>query len=75
MSDKVLALVRYYAREGYARQLQTVCAEVLRKRPNDPLLVFWRAVGLLMEGSTSEVCVSRRAQCASYEWQRAQRVP
>ena len=59
MSDKVLALVRYYAREGYAKQLQTVCNEVLRKRANDPVLVFWRAYGMLMEGSTAEVRARR----------------
>jgi tetratricopeptide repeat protein 21B len=55
MADKVLALVRYYAREGYARQLQTVCSEVLKKRANDALLVFWRAYGVLLEGGTAEV--------------------
>ncbi len=55
MSDKVLALLRYYAREGYARQLQQVCTEVLKKRSNDPQLVFWRAYGMLLEGSTAEV--------------------
>lgn len=54
-ADKILALVHYYAREGYARQVQTVCSEVLKKRANDPTLVFWRAYGYLMEGSASEV--------------------
>lgn len=51
----MLALVRFYAREGYAKQLQTVCTEVLKKKPNDPLLVFWRAVGMLLEGASTEV--------------------
>jgi tetratricopeptide repeat protein 21B len=63
MADKVLALVRYYAREGYARQLQTVCSEVLKKRANDPLLVFWRAYGLILEGSTTEVSVNLVKLC------------
>ena len=34
---------------------QAVCNEVLKKRSNDPSLVFWRAFGLIMEGSTPEV--------------------
>jgi len=34
--------------------MQTVCNEVLKKRGNDPTLVFWRAYGLVMEGSVSE---------------------
>jgi tetratricopeptide repeat protein 21B len=55
MSDKVFALIHYYAREGYARQVQTVCNEVLKKRSNDPTLVFWRCYGLLLEGSSAEV--------------------
>uniref|UniRef100_A0A7S0S5T6 Tetratricopeptide repeat-like domain-containing protein n=1 Tax=Chlamydomonas leiostraca TaxID=1034604 RepID=A0A7S0S5T6_9CHLO len=64
MSDKVLALVRYYAREGYSRQLQTVCNEVLKKRANDPLLVFWRCYGMLMEGSSAEALRELRAVSA-----------
>ncbi|GIL85609.1 hypothetical protein Vretimale_13293 [Volvox reticuliferus] len=54
MADRVLALVHYYAREGYFRHVQTVCSEVLKKRPGDPVLTFWRAYGLLMEGNTAD---------------------
>lgn len=54
-ADKVQALVNYYAREGYSRHIQTVCNEVLRKRPNDPMLTFWKSYGLILEGSYSEV--------------------
>ncbi|GLC77752.1 hypothetical protein PLESTB_000959000 [Pleodorina starrii] len=54
MADRVLALVHYYAREGYFRHVQTVCNEVLKKRPGDPVLTFWRAYGLLMEGNTAD---------------------
>lgn len=57
MSDKVLALVYYHARAGYPRQLQSVCNEVLRKRPHDALLIFWKAYGVIMEGNTTEVRV------------------
>ncbi|KXZ45770.1 hypothetical protein GPECTOR_50g563 [Gonium pectorale] len=54
MSDRVLALVHYYAREGYFRHVQTVCNEVLKKRSGDPVLTFWRAYGELAEGNTTE---------------------
>lgn len=54
-SDKLLALVHYYSREGYARQVQAVCNEVLKKRSSEAVLIFWRAYGLLLEGSSAEV--------------------
>ena len=55
MSGEVLALVNYYARNGYYRHVQTVCNEVLKKRGStDPTLVFWRALGMLKEGSVNE---------------------
>jgi hypothetical protein len=55
MASEVQALVNYYARTHYPRHIQTVCAEVLKKRSNEPVLLFWRAYGLVMEGSYSEV--------------------
>ena len=61
MADRVLALVHYYAREGYYRHVQTVCNEVLKKRAGDPVLTFWKAYGLLMEGSVSDVGHHSRA--------------
>ena len=55
MSGEVLGLVNYYARNGYNRHVQTVCNEVLKKRGStDPTLVFWRALGMLKEGSVNE---------------------
>ena len=51
---EVLSLVNYYARCGYYRHVQTVCGEVLKKRPNDPLVLFWKAFGMVKEGSSSE---------------------
>lgn len=59
MADRVLALVHYYAREGYHRHVQTVCNEVLKKRPGDAVLTFWKCYGLLQEGSTADVSGSR----------------
>jgi len=55
MSERVGALVHYYAREGLHRQVVTVCSEFLKKRPNDTALVFYRAaLGLLPEGNNAE---------------------
>ena len=51
---EIQALVNYYARAGYARHIQTVCSEVLRKRAGDPTLQFWRTFGMIMEGTYSE---------------------
>ena len=61
-----LALINYYCRCGYYRHAQTVCNEVLKKRSNDPTMLFWRAVSMLKEGSTNEAVrelegLSRRA--------------
>ena len=44
------AWINYCCREGYHRQLQTVCLDSLKKYGNDPALVFWKAFGMLMEG-------------------------
>jgi len=63
MASEVQALVNYYARTRYPRHIQTVCAEVLKKRNNEPVLMFWRAYGLVMEGSYSEV-TSHRCACS-----------
>jgi len=52
---EVIALVNYYARQGYYRHVQTVVNEVLKKRGGtDNTLVFWRALGMLKEGSLQE---------------------
>lgn len=55
MAAQDLALVHYYAREGYPRHVQLTCNVQLRRRAGDPVLMFWRAYGLLAEGNTSEV--------------------
>ena len=51
---EVLSLVNYYARLGYNRHVQTVCAEVLKKRANDPLVSLWKAFGMIKEGAAGE---------------------
>eukprot|EP00111_Clytia_hemisphaerica_P000239 TCONS_00000598-protein len=49
-----LAWINYCCREGYHRQLQTVCLDSLKKYGNDPVLVFWKAFGMLQEDNLSE---------------------
>ena len=52
--NDVQALVNHYARAGYARHIQTACAEALKSRRGDPTLAFWRTYGMIVEGSHSE---------------------
>ena len=42
--------VLYYARERYYRHVQTSVLEVLKKYGSDPVLLFWKAYGIIMEG-------------------------
>ena len=49
-----MALINYYAREGFRRQVQTVCADALSKRGEDPVFRFWRAWSHEAEGSPNE---------------------
>ena len=69
-STEIQALVNYYARVGYARHIQTVCAEVLRKRAGDPQLQFWKTYGVIMEGSYSEVRARAACNCSHRTWGR-----
>jgi len=52
MAD-VGALVASYARLGLHRHIGTVCAEVIAKRGNDPVMVLWSAFSSAMEGETA----------------------
>lgn len=54
MAEAPVALINYYIRNDYCRHAQTVCNEVLKKRQNDPMMLFWRAVAMLKEGQPSE---------------------
>lgn len=45
------AAVLYYARERYYRHVQTSVLEVLKKYGSDPVLLFWKAYGIIMEGT------------------------
>lgn len=49
MAD-VKALIYQYARQGFFRNIQTICEEVIRKRGSNPVLAYWQAWALYMEG-------------------------
>jgi tetratricopeptide repeat protein 21B len=54
-TDQVaLARVSYYMREGYYRQVQMSVLECLKKYGSDPVLVFWKAVAMIMEDRLAE---------------------
>ena len=54
MASEIGSMISYYARTGYYRHLQTICTDELKKRGGDPTLHFWRALGMLQEGSINE---------------------
>lgn len=40
----------YYAREGYYRHLHNAALERLKQFGSDPVLLFWKAYAIIMEG-------------------------
>lgn len=58
MSAETQALINFYAREGFFRHVQAVCNDYLKKRGDDPVLIFWKAFGIVKEGK-----VNQRASC------------
>ena len=42
--------VFYYAREGYYRHLHNAALERLKQFGSDPVLLFWKAYAIIMEG-------------------------
>ena len=59
--DESRAMVTHYARLGYARHVQTTCANAARALGNDPALSFWRAFGTIAEGGHSEAITKLEA--------------
>lgn len=57
MDSRAAAFVHYYAREGYVQHVQAVCNELI-KHGSTPVLLLWRAFGLLAGGATAEVITS-----------------
>ncbi|XP_064419793.1 tetratricopeptide repeat protein 21B [Latimeria chalumnae] len=52
--DISLALISYYCQERYFHHVQLAANEGLKKYGNDPVLIFFRAYGILMEDQTQE---------------------
>lgn len=50
MSSESQALINFYARQGFYRHIQAICNDSLKKRGDDPILIFWKAFGILQEG-------------------------
>uniref|UniRef100_A0A674KJ20 Tetratricopeptide repeat domain 21B n=1 Tax=Terrapene triunguis TaxID=2587831 RepID=A0A674KJ20_9SAUR len=48
------ALISYYCQEGYFRHVQGAANEALKKFGNDPVFLFYRAYGMMMEGHVQE---------------------
>lgn len=53
---RLTLLINYHLREGFVSKLQDICSQALTVRTNDHVALFWRAVGLLLESRTAEVC-------------------
>ncbi|XP_042192463.1 tetratricopeptide repeat protein 21B [Callorhinchus milii] len=57
MADKdspTLALINYYCQEKYFNHIQIAANEGLKKYGNDPVFLFFRAFGILMEDRVQE---------------------
>jgi tetratricopeptide repeat protein 21B len=54
MSSEAQTLINFYARQGYFRHVQAVCNDSLKKRGDDPVLIFWKAFGILNEGNSCD---------------------
>eukprot|EP00670_Eutreptiella_braarudii_P008758 CAMPEP_0174315836 /NCGR_PEP_ID=MMETSP0810-20121108/6540_1 /TAXON_ID=73025 ORGANISM="Eutreptiella gymnastica-like, Strain CCMP1594" /NCGR_SAMPLE_ID=MMETSP0810 /ASSEMBLY_ACC=CAM_ASM_000659 /LENGTH=1295 /DNA_ID=CAMNT_0015425331 /DNA_START=10 /DNA_END=3898 /DNA_ORIENTATION=- len=49
-----MAFINYYANQGFKRQIQTICADTLNKRGEDPVFRFWKAWSHDAEGNPNE---------------------
>lgn len=55
MNTQAAGFLHYYAREGLAQQVLRVCNELIKADSGSPVLLFWRAYGLLASGAAAEV--------------------
>ncbi|OQS06545.1 hypothetical protein THRCLA_01407 [Thraustotheca clavata] len=46
-------LINYYVRKGWFDHVQRHCESILDKKGSDPVIMFWRSFGIVMEGSLS----------------------
>jgi tetratricopeptide repeat protein 21B len=52
--NDVRVLINYYARVKWYSHVQSASNEILRKKGNDPVLLFWKTFGLACEGEYHE---------------------
>ncbi|KAH0621443.1 hypothetical protein JD844_022770 [Phrynosoma platyrhinos] len=52
--EKNPALINYYCQEGYFHHVQTIASEGVKKFGSDPVFIFYRIYGILMEGRIQE---------------------
>lgn len=50
-TPELQTLINFYARAGMYRHIQAACNDALKKRGDDPVLLYWRAFGLIFEGN------------------------
>ncbi len=58
MSADTQTLINFYGRQRFYRHIQAVCNDALKKRGDDPVLIFWKAFGLLNEGIYRSCAIS-----------------
>lgn len=46
-------LINYYLRKGWYDHVQRLCENILEKKGSDPVILFWRAFGIVLERSYS----------------------
>lgn len=46
-------LINYYLRKGWYDHVQRLCESILEKKGSDPVILFWRAFGIVLERSYS----------------------
>ncbi|KAJ3084734.1 Tetratricopeptide repeat protein 21B [Rhizoclosmatium hyalinum] len=53
-SDPVLSSVLYYCQRSLFHSAYKQCETALRRRTSDPILMFWKAFSLIMQGKSGE---------------------
>ncbi|KAL0591594.1 hypothetical protein ABG067_001192 [Albugo candida] len=51
--ESSITLIHYYLYKGWIGHVQQLCESILEKQGNDVIILFWRAFGIILEGSFS----------------------
>lgn len=51
--ESSVTLIHYYLYKGWIGHVQQLCESILEKQGNDVIILFWRAFGIILEGSFS----------------------